>query len=96
MPEARGRGPYIDQGHNFSQYGPPGRQITFLFLFFYLFLLPETFVGFACHEFAVICWQDGKIPPAHETPRNQSDYRIFFILPARAPKKKKKKKILVD
>ena len=50
--EARGRGPYIDRGHSFSQYRPLGRQITFLFLFIYL---TETFVGFVCHEFAFIC-----------------------------------------
>ena len=36
-------------------------------------------------------WQNGKIPPSHETFRNQSDYRIvFYQVPARASKKKRK------
>ena len=51
---ARGLAQDIDRGQNFSQCGPPGRQITFLF---FLFIFTETFVGFACHELAVICWR---------------------------------------
>ena len=76
-----------DLGHSFSEYGPPGQQITYLFLFSIYFYW--NFDGLlVTNSLLSAGGQDGKIPPAHETPRNQSDYWILFILPARAPKKK--------
>ena len=71
--------------HNFSQYGPPGLQITFLFHFF-LFLLKFLSALLVTNLLLSAGGQDGKlIPPAHET--NQIT-GFFFILPARGPKKK--------
>ena len=72
---------------NVSQYGPPGWQIT-LFLI-YIFLLKLLSVLLVTNSLLSAGGQDGKIPPAHETLRNQSDYRVLFNLPARAPKKEK-------
>ena len=89
MPEVLHRTEARGRGYSFSQYVPPGRQIIFLFIF-YLFLLKIMSALFVTNSLLSAGRQDGKIPPAHETPRNQSDYRILFILPARVPKKKKK------
>ena len=75
---------YIDQGHRFSQYGPPSQQITFLF--FYLFLLKLLSALLVMNSLLSAGGQDGKILPAHEILRNQSGYRIFLSCPLTCPK----------
>ena len=57
-------------------------------IFFYLFLRKLLSALLVTTSLLSAGGQDGNIPPAHETSRNQSNYRILFILPACAPPKK--------
>ena len=77
--------PYIDRGHNSFQYGPPGQQITFLFIYFIYFYWNFCRLCLSRIRYYLLA---GKMVKNSAHSRNQSDYRILFILPARGPKKK--------
>ena len=81
----------VDRGHNFSQYGLPGWQITF----FFKFIFTETFVGFNLLNFSWICYYllAGKImvkfcPLTKPLETNQIT-RFFLSCPLAHPKQKK-------
>ena len=58
-------------------------------ILFYIFLLKLLSALLVTNLLLSAGGQDSKIPPTQETPRNQSDNMILFILPARVPKKLK-------
>ena len=75
---------YIDRGHNFSLYGPPGRQITFLF---FLLIFTETSVGFACRiRYYLLAGKVVIFPPLMKPIRLHDS---FYLARSRAQKKKK-------